>query len=42
MALQFAYNNKFKDLPSLVYPPENINIYEKEGWIYHFDLEQIK
>ncbi len=42
MGLQFAYNNKFKDLPSLVYPPENNKVYKKEGWIYHFDLEQIK
>lgn len=42
MAIQFGYRNRFKGLPTLVYPPKNNSIYEKEGWIYHFDLDQIK
>ena len=42
MALQFGFNNNFEGLPSLVFPAENRTIYKEEGWIYHFDLENIK
>ena len=42
MALQFGFNNNYDGLPSLVFPPENRAIYKEEGWIYHFDLENIK
>lgn len=41
MAVQFGCENGFKKLPSLVYPPEKGKIYSKEGWIYHFNLENI-
>lgn len=40
MALQYSFENEFKALPSLIYPPKK-SVYIKEGWIYHFDLEQI-
>lgn len=40
MAVQFSFDNKFDKLPSLVYPTENKEFYQKEGWIYHFDIER--
>ncbi len=42
MGVQFAFKNEFEALPYLVFPPKEKHIYNKEGWIYHFDLEDIK
>ena len=42
MAIQFGSRNNFSKLPPLVFPPEEEEIYSKEGWIYHFNLENIK
>lgn len=42
MAVQFGCENNFKKLPKLKYPPSEKNIYQKEGWIYHFEIENIK
>src|SRR6056297_247071 len=41
MAVQFGFNNNYDDLPSLVFPPAERQIYKDEGWIYHFALENI-
>lgn len=42
MALQFGFNNGYEGLPSLVYPPQERQIYREEGWIYHFALDYFK
>lgn len=42
MAAQFGSENSFKGLPKLKYPPSEEEIYKKEGWIYHFKIEDIK
>ncbi len=39
MAVQFGCENSFAKLPSIVFPPEEEEIYSKEGWIYHFNWE---